>query len=323
MSRFHFEVIASESEFEELVCDLHNAICKTNTFQLYKSRGSNQYGIDIFSVEAGVVIQCKKKDPSRKDKEVRAELASEIRECVTKAHGLPFNFRTFILATTAKKYADVQDIAIKLSQEFPFSVQLLAWADIEKHLHYYSDIRRRYYPHLRLERKDAPEKPRPVAQPITGTIGANALLKRSIIERFNRLGEEREKRHGKSAYGVMYKKFKTDFKIKNQHWTCIWEWPESTAPAIREYLDGKYANTISGRIAGHRSKEHYVPSRPQLIAKEKEALSYLGLDMTSPEVRTILSQLFGVTSHTKLSHLQYWHFVLYLEDQARAQFGDR
>jgi hypothetical protein len=322
MSRFHYEVVASESEFEELVCDLHNALHKTNTFQLYKGRGSNQYGIDIFSREEGIVIQCKKKDPSRKDKELRAELAVQIRECVTKAHGLPFDFKTFILATTTKKYGDVQDIAIGLSKEFPFCVQLMAWADLEKHLHYYPDIRGKYYPHLSTEKSRAQEKP-PVSQPITGTIGANALLKHSIIERFNKLGEEREKRHGKSAYSVMYKKFKTDFKIKKQQWTCIWEWPEVTAPAIRNYLNAKYANTISGRIEARRSRDDYVPSRPQLIAKEKEALSYLGLNMSSPEVKELLSRLFGVTSHTNLSHLQYWHFVLYLESKVRTQLGER
>jgi hypothetical protein len=120
----------------------------------------------------------------------------------------------------------------------------------------------------------------------------------------------------------MYKNFKTDFKIKNQNWTCVWEWPDTTAPVIRQYLDAKYANTIAGRIATRQSKDDYVPSRPQLIAREKEALSYLGLVMSSPEVRDLLNRLFGIMSHTKLSHLQYWHFVLYLEKAARDRVGD-
>jgi hypothetical protein len=320
MSRFHYEVISSEYEFEELVCELYNAQYKTNTFQLYKHRGSNQYGIDIFSLDAAMVLQCKKKDPGRSDRELRAELAADLRECVTKAHGLPFVFKTFVLATTTKKYGEIQELAIQLSRDCPFSVQFVAWADIEKHLHYHAAIRARYYPHLKPPATTAPKQPRQ-GHVIAGTIGANPLIKNSIVQRFHRLGEEREKRFGKGAYGAMYKKFKSDFKIKNDVWTCIWEWPETTAPVIREYLDAKYANTIAGRIAKRRSQDDYVPSRPQLIAREREALSYLGLAMVSPEVRELLSRLFGVTSHTKLSHIQYWHFVLYLEKVVQDHLG--
>jgi len=322
MSRFHYEALASETEFEEMICDLHNALRKTHTFQLFKGRGSNQYGIDIFSREERTVIQCKKKDPSRKDKELRAELAAEMRECVTKAHGLPFPFRTFILATTSKKYGELQDLAIGLSSEFPFSVQLLTWSDIEKHFDFYPDIRRRYYPHLKVESRRDREEPVGKRHPITGTIGANALLKMSIMERFNKLGEEREKRLGKRAWAGMYKNFKTDFKIKKHQWTCIWEWPEAAAAAIRAYLDDKYANTIAGRIAAHRSRPEYIPSRPQLIARENEALSFLGLRMSDPGVKEMLDRHFGVTSHTKLTHLQYWHFVIHLENEVRAKFSE-
>ena len=322
MSRFHYEVLASESEFEEMVCDLHNALYKTNTFQLYKSRGSGQYGIDIFSREEGIVIQCKKKDPSRKDKELRTELSAELRESVTKAHGLPFGFKTFILATTTKKYGDVQDLAFELSGGFPFSVQLLAWKDIEKHVHFYPDIRGRYYPHLKAEKRAPSAESRIARAPIIGTIGANPLVKKSIIERFNQLGEERAKRHGPSAFPVMYKKFKVDFGIKKQPWTCIWEWPETAAQTIRYYLDTKYANTIAGRIEARQAKPDYIPPRPQLFAREKAALSYFGLDITSPEVKTLLGDLFGVSSHTKLSHLDHWHFVLHLEGKARSEAGE-
>ena len=322
MSRYHYETLASETEFEEMVCELYNAIHATDTFQLYKSRGSGQYGIDIFSRERGVVIQCKKKDPGRTDREVRAELAADLRESVTKAHGLPFGFKTFVLATTTKKYGDVQDLAIELSGQFPFSVQLLAWRDIEKHIHFYTQIRDRYYPHLKSGKKSSPEESRMARAPIIGTIGANAAIKNSIIERFNKLGDERQKRHGRSAFPVMYKKFKADFGIKKQLWTCIWEWPETAAHNIRYYLDAKYANTIAGRIEARQARPDYIPSRPQLITREKEALSYFDLDMKSPEVKTLLGDLFGVNSHTKLSHLDHWLFVLHLEGKARGAVGE-
>ena len=322
MNRYHYEVLASESEFEELICELHNAIHSTDTFQTYKSRGSRQYGIDIFSREKGIVIQCKKKDPARKAKELRAELAAELRECVTKAHGLTFGFKTFILATTAKKYGEVQDLAIELSGQFPFSVQLLAWVDIEKQIHFYPRIRDRYYPHLKPGRQSAPEQSKFTRAPIIGTIGANAVVKNSIIESFNKLGDERKRWYGRNAFPVMYKKFKKDFGIKNQFWTCIWDWPETAAQNIRYYLEEKYANTRTGRLEAREANPNYIPTRGRIIAREKEALSYFDLDIKSPEVKELLKQLFGVDSHTKLTRLNYWLFVLYLEGKARQAVGE-
>ena len=322
MSRYHYETLASESEFEELMCELYNAIHKTNTFQLYRSRGSKQFGIDIFSREEEVVIQCKKKDPGRRDKELRAELAADLRESVTKAHGLPFGFKTFVLAATTKKYSDVQELATELSGQFPFSVQLLAWVDIEKQIHFYPDIRDRYYPHLKPVRKDPPPQSRVLRAPIVGTIGANAAIKNSIVERFNKLGDERKKRHGQSAFPVMYNKFKKDFGIKNQHWTCIWDWPETAAGSIRYYLDAKYDNTKAGRIEARQSAPDHIPSRTQLIIRETKALACFDLDMKSPEAKTLLGELYGVDSHTRLKHLDHWLFVLHLEGKARNVFGE-
>jgi hypothetical protein len=85
--------------------------------------------------------------------------------------------------------------------------------------------------------------------PSPGSIGANHLLKQAITDRFHKLGEQREKRFGKGAYGVMYRNFKKEFGIsKNKKWTVIWEWPEAAADQIISYLDVKFANTIAGRI---------------------------------------------------------------------------
>jgi len=79
------------------------------------------------------------------------------------------------------------------------------------------------------------------ALPPPDSIGGQALLKKSIQERFNGLGERREKRFGKRAYSVIYNNFKRDFKIpKGMPWTDIWRWPAATAPAIIAYLDNNW-----------------------------------------------------------------------------------
>ena len=164
--------------------------------------------------------------------------------------------------------------------------------------------------------------PRIYILPAPGTIGANPLLKQAIQERFNKIGEEREKRFGKNAYGVMYKNFKSDFEIKKALWTVIWEWPEATADAIINYLDGKYANTIAGRNEGAIKKGTLIPSKGHLFAREKELLAQIDLEMASPEVKEALSRYFGVTSHTKLNRSKHWQWVLYLEKYIQELIGE-
>ena len=99
----------------------------------------------------------------------------------------------------------------------------------------------------------------------------------------------------------------------HETYTIIWTWPKECAPEIIQYLEDKYSSTIQGKIEKAASKKGYLHTRPQLYKKEKELLEHLGLDMNSPEVRELLDSFFGVTSHTKISHLEHWHFVNYLE----------
>jgi hypothetical protein len=158
--------------------------------------------------------------------------------------------------------------------------------------------------------------------PPPGTIGANSLLKQAIKERFNKIGEEREKRFGKNAYQVMYKNFKRDFEIQNQAWTVIWDWPEAIADAIIAYLDVKHANTIAGRNEEAIARGTMIPGKGHLFAREKELLAHLGLEVSSPEVKEALHKFFGVTTHTKLTKSKHWQWVLYLETQVRELIGE-
>ncbi|MBI3584012.1 MAG: hypothetical protein HY096_08690 [Nitrospinae bacterium] len=162
-----------------------------------------------------------------------------------------------------------------------------------------------------------PKTPEIKYLPPINSIGGDPLLKQAIQERFNQLGEEREKRFGKSAYPVMYKNFKKAFGIKNNPWTVIWVWPKECARAIIDYLDKKFANTIQGRIERAASREDYIHTRPHLYKREKELLDHLGLNLSSLEVKRLLSEYFGVSSHSKLSHLQHWQWICYLEGQVK------
>ncbi len=265
---YHYEVISDEYKFEEFIQALFNAKHSTQSFQLYGTKGTTQHGIDIFSTEKRIVIQCKKKDTSRLDNILKKELISDIDSSLQKLKNLPFTLDVFILATTTKRYKDVQDHAARLSQESSLEVQFLSWTDIERLIHKFPEVRKQYYPHLTAPELSDGKNIRNISQeikdssvygsvtqiggdlhlktdkspkinilPSPESIGGNPLLKQSIIDRLNKLGEEREKRFGKSAYSTMYGKFKRDFGIKKeQQWTKIWLWPEACAAQIIKYL---------------------------------------------------------------------------------------
>ncbi len=158
--------------------------------------------------------------------------------------------------------------------------------------------------------------------PPPDTIGADPLLKQRITQLFNKIGEEREKRFGKSAYGVMYRTFKKDFGIKNHPWTIVWVWPKEMADPIIDYLETKYKNTKLGRIENAFSRPGKIPARQYLYKREGELLEQLGLKMDSPEVRASLKKYFGVLSHTKLSQIEHWQFVLSLELFIKKNIGE-
>ena len=149
--------------------------------------------------------------------------------------------------------------------------------------------------------------------PSPESIGAVPLLKQRIITLFNKIGGQREKRFGKKAYPVMYGNFKKDFSIKNNPYTIIWTWPKECAPVIIDYLEDKYKNTIQGRIEKAASQKGYFHTRSQLYKMEKKLLAHLGLDMKSFEVKQLLKEFFGVTSHAKITHLEHWQIVCYFE----------
>jgi hypothetical protein len=159
-----------------------------------------------------------------------------------------------------------------------------------------------------------PRRPRIEIAPSNDSIGANGLLKERIKEAFGKLGTEREKRFGKSAYGVMYAKFKSDFKIPDDlPWTIIWDWPASRSAEIIEYLSDKFTNTIAGKVENAAKKPGYLHNHGHLFAREKELLGHLGMKPSSPEIKEEMRRLFGTDSHKNLDLRQHANWVSYIE----------
>ncbi len=339
---YQYPPIDNESVFENFITDLFNSIHETSSFQLYKTKGAKQHGIDAFSTEKKIVIQCKKKDLSRVQKELENELVEDFITSLELVKNLPFTFNTFVLASTTKKFSKVQDMAVELAGNNDFDVEFWSWTDIQRHIHNYPKIQERYYPAFSPKtstpatRKSCSQKvvnsgviyggcnqiintnlsPTIKILPPQGTIGANLLLKKKIQDLFTKLGDERAKRFGKeSAYSVMNRNFNKSFDIESR--AEIWRWPESSAALIVQYLEEKYANTIAGRKEMASKKADYIPTRPQLYNREKELLSHLGQKIASPEIDEELQRHFGVTSHKDLTLQQHWFWVCHLEDTVK------
>lgn len=342
---YQYEIIENHQLFEEFVKDVFNLLYKNNSFQLYKDKGMTQQGIDIYSPKEKVVIQCKKKDIRRSDKEIIAELISDLNSSIQKVVESELDFNSFVLATTTKKYSKIQDHINEVSKNKNFQIYFYSWKELEKHISESEYIRKKYYPHLaKPESKKNTAKQEISNSTINGnviqnnifnkgqklnisilppikSIGANSLLKEKIISLFNSIALEREKEYGKSAYSVMYKKFKKDFIIPDsEKWTIIWTWPEGCATEIITYLQGKFNNTKKGRIK-KAYNEKYIPTRPYLYAKEKELLEQIGLEIKSSEVKQLLIKYFNVDSHIKLTHLEHWKWICYLEDMIKNEYN--
>jgi hypothetical protein len=150
--------------------------------------------------------------------------------------------------------------------------------------------------------------------PAPNSIGADGLLKEQVKEAFGKLGTEREKRFGKSAYQIMYSTFKKDFHIpKELPWTIIWDWKTSRVAEILGYLKAKYDNTIGGRIEAAAKKPNYQHTRGQLFAREKELLEHLGLKPSDPEVKGEMRRMFGTDTHKNLDPRQHANWVAHIE----------
>ena len=154
MSKYQWNPLIDEKEFEDLVNELCCKKYNLQDFQLYGRKGQKQYGIDGFVVTEDkhlIVHQCKNKMISRKDSEIKKELLKDI-ECETEVMVKEFiekkkyKVKTFIFANSFKQDTQLQDKAIELSTKYKFDIIIWSWDIISNMLEEYSDIAQKYYP---------------------------------------------------------------------------------------------------------------------------------------------------------------------------------
>jgi len=159
--------------------------------------------------------------------------------------------------------------------------------------------------------------------PPPGSIGAVGLLKARIDGLFKEINAFRAERLGQGfKYGAIYGELARAFGLKAADWKQIWLWPESRAAEIVAWLEAKRDNTQEGRIRKAAQRPGYKHSRGHLFRLETEALSRLGLDGNSDEVRRQRQLLTGHESRSTMPDAAFANWVAYLEAEVRREHGE-
>ena len=142
-SDFQIPPPENEEQFERLCLDLYRVEFGDKT-QRNGRQGQSQDGVDIFVPDKFIGIQCKKKGFNGKIED------SELKEEVKKAKNFKPSLKRFILATTCKRDAKIQEIARLISEDHKnqnlFSVEIHSWYEIKDLLDKYSEVYEKYYP---------------------------------------------------------------------------------------------------------------------------------------------------------------------------------
>ena len=94
MSFFEVHNLLNDEQFEELIARLFNCDYQTTTFQRFGKNGQKQYGVDVFSLEHKVLIQCKYKGDTSDKKKMLKTLKEDIKESIEKVFEDDSNWRS-------------------------------------------------------------------------------------------------------------------------------------------------------------------------------------------------------------------------------------
>ena len=145
---FQLPPLDDEILFERLILDILNEI-EGNQYQLFGRRGQEQKGIDIVnirSIDERTVIQCKKKDINQENKKISKQLIQDIETDIKKLRGLNFKYTRFILASTFKNDAAIQEYLLSKSDLLEINFEYWGWETITQYLSKYPNLVTKYYP---------------------------------------------------------------------------------------------------------------------------------------------------------------------------------
>ena len=142
-SDFQISPPENGEQFEKICLDLYKAEFGDKTERVGR-QGQSQDGVDIHVLDKDIGIQCKKREFNKKITE------SELKKEVEKAKNFQPALKRFILATTCKRDAKIQEEARLISEEHEkqnlFSVEVHSWDEIKQFLDKHPEVYEDYYP---------------------------------------------------------------------------------------------------------------------------------------------------------------------------------
>lgn len=142
-------VISNPDIFEDMICDLFSQLDSTNSYKRFGKSGHQQKGIDIFSVEKDVAIQCKKKDLSRREVAIRRELFDDIEQDVNLIleKKLKIKIKQLYIASTYNDHPDIDEFCEELKERLNVDFEIIywGWQTIENKISNYTNLLEKYW----------------------------------------------------------------------------------------------------------------------------------------------------------------------------------
>jgi hypothetical protein len=263
MSQYQLPPLKNEKLFEEFVCDLLNEIENTNDyqntdFQIFGVKGQSQKGIDILSPRTKTVIQCKVKDLRKKEDLIRKNLLQDIAADLESALKLDFEFDRFILASTFRDDAVIQEQLASLQKQMGTSVHLYYWGwdTLSKYAEQNDQVIRKYFPNFLPKPPKAPKKP--VIDLPDGALGKDLLKKNYINYLIKRYGEwkqmELDRSNEKFNWASFNKHLMNQYKAAGINYIHVVHFED-----LKDYLQGRIDKTIFGKKRKSDGYRNYSP----------------------------------------------------------------
>lgn len=141
--------LSNDEIFESFICDLFNELHCTKSFNKFGKQGQNQKGIDVYSKEKNIVIQCKKKDITRPRQVIKKELyndiESDLKSIIDKE--LKVIFDTLIFVSTYSDNAELIEYCsdLKLIYSCNFNIDYWGWETLSSHALRYPNLLKKYW----------------------------------------------------------------------------------------------------------------------------------------------------------------------------------
>lgn len=257
MAKYQLPPLKDEKLFEEFICDLFNIIENTNTynntdFQIFGVKGQNQKGIDIFSAQTKTVIQCKLKDVRKKDDVLRKNLIEDIINDLEKAKDLKIEFDRFILISTFRDDAKLQEFLneIRNDQKLSFHLYYWGWDTISKYAEKSEMILKKYFPEFK------PKTIKPKIELPEGALGRDLSKKNYINYLIKRYGDwkqiELNRKNEKFNWASFNKHIMNEFKATGINFIDIRYFEK-----LVEYLQNRIDKTTFGRNRKSKNINNY------------------------------------------------------------------